>query len=107
MHNIAKERLSFAQTAKADVGGRPPTPHLSVFFYICGKCIRSVKTSEDKTTQEADFYFNGPHMSSCLDAASDMLHKTLVSVASGGFTCCNEAHSPQAAVIIIPTFSAY
>lgn len=30
-HNVAKERIHFAQTAKADVGGRPPTP------YICGK----------------------------------------------------------------------
>lgn len=32
MHNVAKERLSFAQTAKADVGGRPPPPPLIFFF---------------------------------------------------------------------------
>lgn len=52
MHNVAKEPLSFAQTAKADVGGRPPAPRRPQ--HIRGKSIRSVKICMDEIIREVD-----------------------------------------------------
>lgn len=122
MHNVAKEPLSYAQTTKADVGGRPPShppspaapvpQHIYIFIYIylmgggggaynLSKCARIlVDSSLSQITRRA--------VSQCsVDVVCTVCTAPppdFFSVASLGFTCRNEPHSLQAAVILTIIF---
>lgn len=121
MHNVAKEPLSYAQTAKADVGGRspshPPSPatpvpqHIYIFIYIMGGGGHTICQNVQGFWLTRVYHwlqdeqFRGvPLMLSALSAQHPPPDS--FSVASLGFTCRNEPHSLQAAVILTIFFSA-